>query len=101
MLDIIPLGRVHVVYMGRTASFLRVLDAMWTELDPVTLLLHFLNQFLIAATLLCSFWETMAGSLFVASTALSSIIVSVVDSDVVGRSAVYSKYNNDPLALPK
>jgi hypothetical protein len=42
----------------------------------------------------------MAGSLSIASTAVSSAKVAVVDSDEVGRSAVYSKYNNGPRTLP-
>jgi hypothetical protein len=35
----------------------------------------------------------MAGSLSVATTAVSSAKVAVVDSGEIGRSAVYSRYN--------
>jgi hypothetical protein len=42
----------------------------------------------------------MVGSPSVASTAVSSAKVAVVDSDEGGRSAVYSKYNNGPRTLP-
>jgi hypothetical protein len=42
----------------------------------------------------------MAGSLSLDSTAVSSAKVAVVESSEVGRSAVYSSYNNDPRALP-
>jgi hypothetical protein len=42
----------------------------------------------------------MTGSLSVASTAVSSAKVAVVDSGDVGRSAVYSRYNNDTRTLP-
>jgi hypothetical protein len=42
------------------------------------------------------FSEAMAGSLSVASTAVSSAKVVVVDSGEVGRSAVYSRYNKGP-----
>jgi hypothetical protein len=42
----------------------------------------------------------MAGSLFVASTAVSSAKVAVVNSGEIGRSAVYNRYNNDPRTLP-
>jgi hypothetical protein len=38
----------------------------------------------------------MAGSLSVATTAVSSAKFAVVDSAEVGRSAVYSRYNNGP-----
>jgi hypothetical protein len=47
----------------------------------------------------CSFCESMAGSLSVASTAVSSAKAAVVDSGEVGRSAVYSRYNNGPRTL--
>jgi hypothetical protein len=42
----------------------------------------------------------MAGSLSVATTAVSSSKVAVVDSGEVGRSAVYSRYNNGSRTLP-
>jgi hypothetical protein len=60
----------------------------------------FLNQFWIEIRLVCSFYEAMAGSLFMATTAVLSAEVAVVDSGEVGRSAVYSRYNNGPRTLP-
>jgi outer membrane protein assembly factor BamB len=42
----------------------------------------------------------MAGTLSVASTPVLSAKVGVVYSGEVGRSAVYSRYNNGPRALP-
>jgi hypothetical protein len=56
----------------------------------------FFNQFWIASRLVCSFYEAMAESLSVATIAALSAKVSVVDSGEVGRSAVYSRYNNAP-----
>jgi hypothetical protein len=44
--------------------------------------------------------EAMAGSLSMATTAVSAAKVAVVDSGEVGRSAVYSRYNNGPRTLP-
>jgi hypothetical protein len=41
----------------------------------------------------------MAGSLSVATTAISSANVAVVDSGEVGRSVVYAMYNNGPRKL--
>jgi hypothetical protein len=38
----------------------------------------------------------MAGSLSVATTAVSSANVAMVDAGEAGRSAVYSRYNNGP-----
>jgi hypothetical protein len=43
--------------------------------------------------------EAMAGSLSVATTAVLSAQVAVVYSGEVGRSAVYSRYNNGPRTL--
>jgi hypothetical protein len=52
------------------------------------------NQFWIAGRLACSYCEAMAGSLSVTSTAVSSAKFAVVESGEVGRSAVYSRYND-------
>jgi hypothetical protein len=42
----------------------------------------------------------MSGSLSVAITAASSPKDAIVDSDEVGRSAVYSRYRSGPRTLP-
>jgi hypothetical protein len=42
----------------------------------------------------------MAGSLSMVMSAVSSANVAVVDPGEVGRSAVYSRYNNGPRTLP-
>jgi hypothetical protein len=60
----------------------------------------FLNQFWIAATFVRSFCEAVTGSLSVASIAVSSAKFAVIDSGEVGRSAVYSRYNNGRRTLP-
>jgi hypothetical protein len=77
-----------------------VVNVTWIELDPLAFIPHFLNQFWIASRSVCSFCEVMAGSLSVATTAASSAKFAVVDSGEVGKSAVYSRYNNGPGALP-
>jgi hypothetical protein len=41
----------------------------------------------------------MAGSLSLVSTALTLVNVAVVDSCDLGRSAVYSRFGNDPRTL--
>jgi hypothetical protein len=84
---------------GGHVSF-RVVNVTWIDLHPLAFILHFLNQFWIASRSVCSFCEAMAGSLSVASTAVSSAKVAVVDSGEVGWSAVYIRYNNDPRTLP-
>jgi hypothetical protein len=90
VLDIPFLEYLYVVYMeweGGGVS-LQVVNVTRTNLDQLASILHFLNHFWIASRLVCSFCEAMAGSLSVASTAVSSAKVAVVDSGVDNRSAV-------------
>jgi hypothetical protein len=75
-------------------------NVTWVDLHPLAFILNFLNQCWIASRLVYSFCEAMSGSLSVASIAMSTAKVAVVDSDEVGRSAVYSKYNSGPRTLP-
>jgi hypothetical protein len=70
---------------------------MWIDLDPLALIIQFLNKFWIAGRLVCNFCEAMATSLSVATSAVSSANVAVLDFGEVGTSAVYSRYNNGPL----
>jgi hypothetical protein len=77
------------IWAGRHVSF-RVVNVMWIDLDPLALILHFLNQFRIKSRLFCCLCEAMA------STAVSSEKLSVIDSGEVGRSAVYIRYNKGP-----
>jgi hypothetical protein len=49
---------------------------MCVDIDPLAFILHFANQLCIASKLVCSLLETMAGSLSVAITALSSAKVA-------------------------
>jgi hypothetical protein len=77
-----------------------MVNVTWLDLDPLVFILRFLNQYLIASRLVCSFFEAIVWSLSVASTAVSSAKVAVVDSGEVGRSAEYSRYNNGPKTLP-
>jgi hypothetical protein len=73
---------------GKGHVSLHVVNVMWIDLDPLAFILHFLNQFWIASRLVCSLCEAMAGSLSVATTAVTSVKVAVVDSGEVGRSSV-------------
>jgi hypothetical protein len=79
---------------------LRIVNVTWIDLDSLAFILHFLNLFWIASRLVRSFCVAMAGSLSVATTALSSAKVAAADSGEVGRPAVYSGYNNGPRTLP-
>jgi hypothetical protein len=85
---------------GGGHASLCVVNVSWIDLDPLAFILHFLNQFWIASRLVCSLYDAMAGSLLVAGAAVSSAKIAVVDSGEVGRSAVYSRYNNGPRTLP-
>jgi hypothetical protein len=55
---------------------------------------------LTTLTLVCSLCDAVAGSLSVATTAVTSAKVAMVDSGEVGRSAVYNRYYNGPRTLP-
>jgi hypothetical protein len=57
---------------------------MWIDLDSLAFILHCFNQCWIASRSVCSLCEAMAGSLSMATTAVSSAKVAVVDSGVVG-----------------
>jgi hypothetical protein len=72
------------------------------RLGSVSFYSPFLKEVLlwVGSRLVCSFCEEMAGSLSMASNAVSSVNVAVVDSGEVSRSAVHNRYNNDPSALP-
>jgi uncharacterized membrane protein len=69
------------------------------RLESVSFYSPFLNTFGFAARLVCSFCEAMVGSLPVVSTTVSSAKVAVVDYGEVGKSVVYSRYNNGPRTL--
>jgi hypothetical protein len=64
------------------------------RLGSVSFYSPFLSQFWIASRLVCSLCEAIAGSLSVASTAVPSAKVAVVEFGEVGR------YNNGPRTLP-
>jgi hypothetical protein len=84
---------------GGGAHFSSCSECDVDHLESVESILHFLNQFWIASRLVCSFCEAVTGSLSMISTAVASAKVAVVDSGEVGRSAVYSSYNNGPRTL--
>jgi hypothetical protein len=70
------------------------------QLGSPSFFLNFLNQFWVTAGLACSFYEAMARSLSVATTAVSSEKFSIVDSGELEMTTVYSRYNNGPRTLP-
>jgi hypothetical protein len=72
----------------------------WTNLDPLACILYFLKKFSIASKLVCSLCDAVAESLSVATTAVLSANVAVIDSGEAGKSAVYSKYINGSMTLP-
>jgi hypothetical protein len=100
ILDIFFLVELHVVYMDRGARFAPCGERYVDRLGFVGFHSPFLNQFWIVSRLVCSFYEAMAGSLSMATTAVSLTKVAVIDSGEVDKSAVYSRYNNGPRTLP-
>jgi hypothetical protein len=93
-------GELQVFYIGQEARFSLCGERDMDQLGFISFISPFLNQFWISARLVCTFCEAMAGSLSVASTAVSLAKVAVVDSGEVGRSAVYIRYNNGPRTMP-
>jgi hypothetical protein len=75
-------------------------NVAWTDLDSLAFILHIFNHFCIVSRLVSSFCEAMSGSLSVANTAALSANVAVVDAVELGRSSVYSRYNDCPRTLP-
>jgi hypothetical protein len=86
------MGELRIVYMdwrGGGHVSLRGVNVTWIDLDSLACTLHSLNQSWTASRSVCSFCEAMVGSLSIATTAVSSTKVAVVDSGEVGRSTVY------------
>jgi hypothetical protein len=75
-------------------------NVTWTDLVSLALIRLFLSQDWIAIRVVCSFWDAVAGSLSVATTAVSSAKAAVKESGEVGRSALYSRYKKGPRTLP-
>jgi hypothetical protein len=78
----------------------RVVNVTWTDLVSLACIRQVFIQNWIANREAWSFWEAVAGSLSVATTALSSAKAAVMEPGEVGRSAVYSRYSKRPRTLP-
>jgi hypothetical protein len=65
---------------------LHIVNMTWIDFDLLAFILHFLNQSWIASRLVCSLCESKAGSLSMASTAVWTAKVAVVESGQIGRS---------------
>jgi hypothetical protein len=65
-----------------------VVNITWTDLVSLALIRQSRSQDGIARRVVCSFWKAVAGSLSVATAAVSSAKVAVKESGEVGRSAV-------------
>jgi hypothetical protein len=75
------LGELHIVYMDRGGQVsLPVVNVTWIDLDSLAFIFHFSNQFWTTSRSVYSFCEAMVGSLSVASIAVLSAKVTVVDS---------------------
>jgi hypothetical protein len=71
---------------------LHVVNVTWIELDSLAFIRLFLNQFWITSRSVYSFCDAMAGSLSMATTAVSLAKVAVVESG--------ERYNKGPRTLP-
>jgi hypothetical protein len=65
---------------------LRVVNVACVDLELLAFSRHLVSQCQIARKLVCSFWESMAGSGSVAMIAVSSAKVAMVESGEVGGS---------------
>jgi hypothetical protein len=63
-------------------------NVTWIDLYSLAFILLFLKQFAIANRLVCSFCEAMAELMSMATTAVLSAKVAVVDPGDAGRSAL-------------
>jgi hypothetical protein len=75
-------------------------NVTWTDLVSLALIHQFFNQDWISRREAWSFWEAVAGSLSVATTAVSSAKEAVKELGEIGRSAVYRRYIKGPRILP-
>jgi hypothetical protein len=80
--DITSWGSYMLFILTGQHVSLHVVNVTLTDLYPLAFVLNCLHQFWIAARLVCS--EALAGSLLMASTALSLAGIVMVDSAVVG-----------------
>jgi hypothetical protein len=66
----------------------RVVNVTWTYLVSLACIRQVFSQDWIARREACNFWEAVAGSQSVATTAMSSAKVAVMESGEVRRSVV-------------
>jgi hypothetical protein len=75
-------------------------NVTWTDLVSLAFICQVFSQDWIARREAWSFWEAVAGSQSVVTTAVSSAKVAVMKLGEVGRSAVYRRYSKGPRTLP-
>jgi hypothetical protein len=77
-----------------------LVKVIWEDFVWFILIFHLSHHSCRRSRCYWSCWDASAGSLFVARRAMSSENVATVVLLVVGKSAVYSRYNNGPCTLP-
>jgi hypothetical protein len=77
-----------------------VVKVIWEDFGWFILIFHLSHHSYRKSRWYWSCWDASAGSLFVARRTVSSANVAIVVLLVVGKSAVYSWYNNRPSTLP-
>jgi hypothetical protein len=87
-----------IVTGGQFVRF--VVKVIWEDFIWFILIFHLSQHSYRRSRWYWSCWDASAGSLFVARRAVSSAKVAIAVLLVVGKSAVYSRYNNGLSTLP-
>jgi hypothetical protein len=87
--------------IGTGGQFVRfVVKVIWEDFVWFILIFQLSHHSCRRSRWYWSCWDASAVSLFVARRAVSSAKLAIVVLLVVGKSAMYSKYNNGPSTLP-
>jgi hypothetical protein len=78
-----------------------VVKVIWEDFAWFILIFHLSHHSYRRSRWHWSYWDASAGSLFFARRAVSPANVAIVVLLIVGKSAVYSRYNNGPSTLPR
>jgi hypothetical protein len=92
---------ISILLIVTGGQFVRfVVKVIWEDFVWFTLIFHLSHHSCRRSRWYWICWDVSTGSLFVARRAVSATNVAIVVLLVVGKSAVYSRYNNGPSTLP-
>jgi hypothetical protein len=70
ILDSFLLRKVYIDHVDCWAGLSSCGDVSWADLDLLAFILNLFNHFCVSSRLICSFFEAVPGSLYVANTAV-------------------------------